>query len=253
MQGSREESQGYTPGVATTGSETATPIKDLPASVVVVPKEVISEQTGKTMNQVMRNVSSVQPVYGGGYSFADNYVIRGLRMRFLRDGVPDGPPLINYNRSFADVESIEVLKGPGSAVYGGSAPGGVINLTSKQPSKNFGASAEVSAGGLGLRQVTGDVTGALSDSANARLIFNDYHTDGIRGLAVNIRELAGKQDYRINAANKVSLGYEQRENNNVVDNYGILYNTAGQIVSSPRDSRYYSRLTKPAKTSTAFR
>ncbi len=252
VQGSREESQGYTPGIAATGSKTATPLKDLPASVVVVPKEMITEQAGKTMNQVMSNVSNVQPVYGGGYGFADNYVIRGLRMRFLRDGVPDGPPLINYNRSFADVESIEVLKGPGSAVYGSSAPGGVINLTSKQPSKNFGASAEISAGGLGLRQVTGDVTGALSDSAAARLIFNDYHTDGIRGLAANIRELTGKLDYRINAAHKVSLGYEHRENNNVVDNYGILFNTAGQILNVPTDSRYYSPFNKTSQNIDRF-
>ena len=173
-------------------------------------------------------------------------------MRFLRDGVPDGPPLFNYNRSFADVEGIEVLKGPGSAVYGSSAPGGVINLTSKKPSKNFGALAEVSAGGLGLRQVTGDVTGAFSENAAARLIFNDHHTDGIRGLAANIRELTGKLDYRINAANKVSLGYEHRENKNVVDNYGFIFDTAGQIVNSPRDSRYYSPFNKTSQNIDRF-
>jgi iron complex outermembrane recepter protein len=252
VQGSRDASEGYTPGVASTGSKIAVPLKDLPMAVVVVPNEVIAEQAGKTMNQVLSNVSNVQPVYGGGYGFADSYVIRGLRMRFLRDGVADGPALINYARSFADVQSVEVLKGPGSAVYGSSAPGGVVNVTSKQPSKNFGAAAELSFGGLGLRQVTGDVTGALSDDAAARLIFNDYHTDGIRGLAANIRELTGKLDYRINAANKLSFGYEHRENNNVVDNYGILFNTAGQVVNAPKDARYYSPFNKVSQTIDRF-
>ena len=76
----------------------------------------MTDQAGKTMNQVMSNVSNVQPPRGRGCNFADNYVIRNLRIGFLRDGVPDGPPLINYNRSFAGVENVKVSKGPGSAV-----------------------------------------------------------------------------------------------------------------------------------------
>jgi len=248
VQGQRDDAQGYTPGVAATGSKTATPLKDLPATVVVVPKEVIAEQAGKTMNQVLANASNVQPVYGGGYGFADSYVIRGLRMRFLRDGIPDGPALINYSRSFADVESVEVLKGPGSAVYGSSAPGGVVNLVTKQPSKRFAAAVDVSAGNLGLRQVTADITGPLSEDLAGRLIFNDYHADGIRGLESNVRELSTKLDYRLNASNRLAFAWDHRENENAVDNYGILFNTSGQIVSAPDSARYYSPFNKTSQT-----
>ena len=80
------------------------------------------------MNEVVRNVSGVQPIYGGGYGYADNYVIRSLRMKFLRDGVSDGPTFVGYARSFSDVERVEILKGPGSAIYGRSEPGGIIKL-----------------------------------------------------------------------------------------------------------------------------
>ena len=250
--GNRNESQGYTPGIASTGSKIAVPLKDLPSSVVVIPKEVIEEQASKTLNQVLTNASGVQPVYGGGYGFADSYVIRGLRIRLLRDGVADGPALINYSRSFADVESVEVLKGPGSAVYGSGAPGGVINLTSKQPSRTFGANVEATAGSLGLRQVVGDLTGAITDDLSGRLIVNDYHTDGIRGLKADVREIVGKLDYRLNASNRFSIGYDHRENKNVVDNFGIFFDVNGSIANVSKDTKYYSPFNQVSQTIDRF-
>jgi len=113
------------------GSKTDTPIRDLPASVVVVPKEVLRDQGVAEMNHAMANVSGVQPVMAGGYGFANNYVIRGQAMRFLRDGYTDGTSQNGYWRTFADVERVEVLKGPGSALYGASQPGGTINVVTK--------------------------------------------------------------------------------------------------------------------------
>lgn len=240
VSGDRSASEGYTPSVTATGSKIAVPLADLPASVTVVPQEVIREQDAKTLAQVLTNASGTQPVYGGGYGYADAFVIRGLRARFLRDGLPDGPPLLNYARSFADVESVEVLKGPGSALYGNGAPGGVINLNTKQPLRELHAEGSVSAGGLGLRQVTADVTGPLSKEWAARLIANDYHTDGFRGLGADVRELVGKLEWRPDGANRLALGLEHRENRNVVDNYGLLFNTAGRIVPAARESRSYS-------------
>ena len=66
---------------------------------------------------------------GGGYGFADSYLICGLRMRFLCDGVADGAKLMNYAISFVDMQSIKVLRDSGSAVYRSSAPGGVVDAS----------------------------------------------------------------------------------------------------------------------------
>lgn len=235
----RGVSEGYTPSTTSTG-KIPVPLMDLPSSVTVVPKEAIEEQSAKTLGQALTNASGAQPVYGGGYGFADAFVIRGLRARFLRDGLPDGPPLLNYSRSFADVEAVEVLKGPGSAIYGNGAPGGVINLVSKQPQRKFRAEGSLAAGSLGLRQGTADITGPLSDAWSGRLIANDYHQDGFRGLSSDIRELVGRLEYAPNAAHRVKLAWEHRENRFVPDNYGIPFNTSRQIVAAPRESRYYS-------------
>ena len=235
----RDDSQGYTPQVTSTGSKTDVLLKDLPAAVVVIPKEVLQEQAAKTFDQAMTNASSVQPVYGGGYGFANNYVIRGLRMRFLRDGLADGPDLINYYRQFADVESIEILKGPGSAVYGSAAPGGTINITTKKPQRDFAVGAELSVGGFGTRQFIGDITGSLGP-VPGRLIVNSYHTDGIRGLKFDVNEIMPTLEWKPNSAHTLTFDYDYRQNKAVVDNYGILFNRDGTLLNVSQNTRYYS-------------
>src|SRR4051812_26811853 len=91
-----------------TGSKTDTLLKDLPASVVVVPKELLRQQGVLDMNRALENASGVQPMLAGGYGFANNYSIRGLPMRFLRDGNPDGTSQNGYWRTMYDIERIEV-------------------------------------------------------------------------------------------------------------------------------------------------
>src|SRR5688572_2859445 len=113
-------------GQATTASKTGTPLKDVPAAIVVVPKEILADQNAQTMNEAVRNASGITPVMGGAYGFADRYLMRGLGQRFLRDGLPDGPSFNGYFRTMTDVDAIEVLKGPGSALYGRTEPGGII-------------------------------------------------------------------------------------------------------------------------------
>ena len=94
----RAEAERVRPGsqtdTTTTGSKTDTPLRDLPASVVMIPKEVLRDQGVVTMNDAVTNASGVQPQLGGGYGFANNYKIRGLDMSFLRDGYRDGFALL---------------------------------------------------------------------------------------------------------------------------------------------------------------
>ena len=84
-----------------------------------------------SLDDALANASAIAPNFAGGYGVADNYVIRGLPMRFLRDGLPDGPSFMGYRRTLSDVAEIEVLKGPGSALYGAEAYAGVINIITR--------------------------------------------------------------------------------------------------------------------------
>jgi iron complex outermembrane recepter protein len=234
VNGARSESE-------ETGSKTGTPVRDIPASIITVPREVLEVQKVLDLNEAVRNVSGVQPIYGGGYGFADSYVIRGLRMRFLRDGIPDGPTFVGYARSFADVEAVSVLKGPGSAIYGRSEPGGVINIVTKRPQFEFGGSASATAGNRDTYSLQGDLTGPLSDSIALRGTAEYTTTDGYRGLSR--RTAAGSAGALWQAAegHALTAKLDLQDQHFVVDNFGIPADPAtGAPYRVPLSTRYYT-------------
>ena len=225
----------------TTATRTDTPLRDLPASVVVVPRQTLREQGVIDMNQALINVSGVQPVMGGGYGFANNYTIRGLPMRWLRDGLPDGPTQNGYWRTLADVERIEVLKGPGSALYGSGNPGGTVNLITRAPLARFGAEASVYAGSFGLRGATVDVGGGPAGGRIAtRLIANHEQLDGFRGLGRRINEVLPSVAFSLTDNQLLTLDLDWRDIRVTPDNYGILFDRNGRLPAVPREARYYS-------------
>lgn len=222
------------------GSKTDTPIRDLPASVLVVPREILRDQGVTDMNQAMSNVSGVQPVMGGGYGFANNYVIRGQAMRFLRDGYFDGTSQNGYWRTFADVDRVEVLKGPGSALYGAGQPGGTINVVTKTPKRTAGTELSTTLGSFGTVNATADLTGPLSSQVATRLIVNTEKTDGWRGLSRDIKEILPSLTWRLNESSTLSVDYDHRELKVTPDNYGLPFDARGRIVPVSPETRYYS-------------
>jgi iron complex outermembrane recepter protein len=223
-----------------TASKTGTVSRDIPASVQSVPIEVVQQQGALTLNEVARNVSGVQPIYGGGYGYADNYVIRGLRMKFLRDGVADGPTFVGYARSFSDVERVEVLKGPGSAIYGRSEPGGIINLITKQPQFTPLANASLSGGTRNTYTLQGDIGAPLGDSFAVRATGEYSTTDGYRGLSKDIATGAVAALWNIAENQQITAKAEMYRQDFVVDNYGIPAGFNGAIIAVNPTTRYYT-------------
>lgn len=236
--------------VATTGSKTDTPSRDIPASIAVVPAALLKEQGVIEMNDAMRNVSSVQPQMGGGYGFANSFTSRGLSLSFLRDNIPDGGHQNNYFRTMYDVDRIEVLKGPGSALFGVAGPGGSINMITKQPRNDFSLSAGTMLGSFGTRNGYVDVTGAIPYLPNVagRLIADMEHTDGFRGLERNIVEVSPSFIWRYAPDKSLVVDYDHREIKIKPDNYGILFDFNSNIANVSRETRYYSRFNKTDHT-----
>ncbi|VEP17539.1 hypothetical protein H1P_6270001 [Hyella patelloides LEGE 07179] len=117
---------------ATTGTRTDTLIRDIPQSIQVIPQEILEEQQVIRLDEALRNVSGV--TFGG--------IDIGRGLRFNIRGFDDAPVLrngfrqIGVRQSFpetANLEQIEVLKGPASVLFGEIEPGGVINLVTKRP------------------------------------------------------------------------------------------------------------------------
>jgi iron complex outermembrane receptor protein len=129
----------YRAATAESTTRTSADLKDLPASIQVVPREVLNDRGVTRTDQLLENVSGVlaESTYGGnGATF---FNIRGFsENNGLRDGFR------NYGylafRDVQNIERVEVFKGPAGALYGGvGAVGGYVNTVSKRPlQENFG-------------------------------------------------------------------------------------------------------------------
>ncbi len=234
--------------VARTGSKTDTPLRDIPASVAVVPAALLKEQGVINMNDAMRNVSSVQPLMGGGYGFANNYTSRGLPLSFFRDDMPDGTsPQNGYYRTMYDVERIEVLKGPGSALFGVAGPGGSINMITKQPRSAFALSTGTMLGSFGTRNGYLDATGPIGQSFAGRFVTDLEHADGFRGLKRDIFEISPTLLWRLADDKTLLVDFDHREIKIRPDNYGTLFDFNSRLVA-PRENRYYSPFNNTSNT-----
>lgn len=127
-----EQEEGYQVPNATTGTRTDTPLRDIPQSIQVIPEQVLSDQKVIRLQDALRNVSGVREGNTSGNS-GDAFIIRGFEQEaILRNGFRDNTSNSSF-RDTANLERIEVLKGPASVLYGTLEPGGIINLNTKQP------------------------------------------------------------------------------------------------------------------------
>ncbi len=223
------------------GSKTDTPLRDIPASVSVVTSEMLEEQGIRDMNQAMiANSPGVQPQLGGGYGFGDSFNSRGLSLSFLRDTMPDGTAQNNYFRTMYDIERIEVLKGPGSALFGPVGPGGTINVLSKQPQDKTALSVGTTFGSFGTFNGFVDLTGKIADGVAGRLIVDSEHTDGYRGLSRDITEFTPSIRWNYDDDKTVTIDIDRRSIKIKPDNYGIVFDNTGKIANVDDDTRYYT-------------
>ncbi len=237
-----------------TGSKTDTLVRDIPASIQVVEQDTIKEQGGEaSVDKVIRNVSGVQQSSTSNYGFFNNYSIRGLQQTFLRDGVPDGLTVNGYARTLTDIERVEVLKGPGSALYGTLAPGGTVNLVRKRAQETPAGSVKQTFGSFGASRTAVDLTGPLTNDKKLLYRFNGafQYSDGYRGLKNETLEILPSLTWKPNDFNTVNIDFDYRHIEVVADSFGIpfigtqKYKTGvsavgTQLIDVPRDTRYYS-------------
>lgn len=164
-----DATSGYRATTAQSTMRLAVPLKDLAASVQVVPQEVLRDRGVTRTDQLLDTVSGVlaESTYGGnGATF---FNIRGFsENNGLRDGFRDYGYL-TY-RDVQNIERVEVFKGPAGALYGGvGAIGGYVNTVSKRPqAENFGE-VGTTVGSDGLSRSTVDLNRALDHGGSVRL------------------------------------------------------------------------------------
>lgn len=137
-----------------------------------------------TVNDVVKNVSGVSQ-----YTTYNDFSIRGFRTT----GNRNSGNLLNGMRaqtslwsasSLANIERVEVIKGPAAALFGNAAPGGIINRVTKKPLLQRLHTVSVNTGSWGTLKTYGDFTGPLNESKSLlyRLNLGYETTDGYRDL-----------------------------------------------------------------------
>jgi len=116
--------------VASGGSKMELPLAEVPQAITVVNRDVMDSQGAVKLDDALQNVAGVMA--GGYYGGWDYYRIRGFDASFSTyiDGLRGGNGVMEETWG---LESVEVLKGPSSALYGQSVLGGLVNIVTRKP------------------------------------------------------------------------------------------------------------------------
>lgn len=126
---------------ALSSTKTRTPIIDSPQTISIVSREEIELRASPTVSDALSYLAGVQAAPSGLDSRVDEVSVRGFgaggfssNNNFV-DGLrlPSGGQWTRTSFDPFALQQIEVLKGPSGALYGQTAPGGVVNLTTKRP------------------------------------------------------------------------------------------------------------------------
>ena len=160
--------------------------KDIGSSLYIISEDQIKARGFKDAIDAISSAPGVTSKQNGSFGGVGTIRIRGAsssQTLVLVDGVPvndASSPAGGYNFEYlntSNIQSIEVLKGSQSTLWGSDAIGGVINIYTKQPeSTSFGASAEI--GSFGLKRGSADINFSGSNS-RFRVSTSKTSVDGI--------------------------------------------------------------------------
>lgn len=150
-----------------------------------VTTEILKQQAITSYDDAFRNIPGVFRTWestgrdGDGASY---FALRGLEGQpALLNGLPG---ITNGNLDPANVEEIQVMKGPSATLFGANATayssyGGIINTNTKKPYFTNGGEIAYNIGSFGLSRITADINAPLSQKDKVALRINAaYHSEG---------------------------------------------------------------------------
>lgn len=174
--------------VTVTGTREKRPLAETPASVGVIAEESIRFTAPTHPQQLLGQIPgvAVSVTNGEGHTTAIRQPFTtGPLYLYLEDGVPTrATGFFNHNALYeVDIPAagrVEVVRGPGTALYGSDAIGGTVNVLTRAPNATRSASLSGEAGSFGWRRVLADANTPVTADSALRGQVNLSHTDGWR-------------------------------------------------------------------------
>ena len=209
------------------------------ATVTVIEGRELSERGITRVVDALRTVPGVAVVESGSFGGVASLFLRGAESDYVQvliDGVQVNQPGGAFDFSGLtthNVERIEVLRGPASALYGSDAVGGVVHIITRSGSGSPTANASITGGSYGGRSWSLDLRGG-TESVSYGFGLSDSETDGILAFnnAFHNRELSGVVRFLPDARSRIELAlreqgrefhYPTDGSGNVVDQNAFTY------------------------------
>lgn len=172
--------------IVVTAQRRAESLINVPLSIQAVDSSMLQKQGISRIEELQNAVVGLNMQYGSngyltpflrgvGNQVAGNYAENSVAIYI--DDVPR--PRSSSSTELANIERVEVLKGPQGALYGRNATGGAINIVTKEPSDNFSAVGRFTYGNFNALEAQGYVNVPLSDNIAANFTYAHRERDGL--------------------------------------------------------------------------
>ncbi|GIU04674.1 TonB-dependent siderophore receptor [Shewanella morhuae] len=184
---------------------------ELPQAISVLDEQLIKDAGLTRFQDVLDYSASVARQNNGG-GLWDSFSLRGFPGN---ENMPSGYLINGFNggrgfsghRDLSNVAYVEILKGPGSALYGRSEPGGTVNIVTKKPQYETSGYLKASAGSFDQYRLEGDVTSGLTDNLAFRINGAWQEYDSFRDYVFSDKKII-TPSVRWQISDKASLLYE---------------------------------------------
>ncbi|WP_174297970.1 TonB-dependent siderophore receptor [Sphingomonas bacterium] len=167
----------YVPLGSVTATKSDIPLIETPQSVSVITRDQIDLLDFVDAQQAVRYAAGVYGENYGPDARYDFFTVRGFTPKQYIDGLaaPVTTTISSVGVDLYGFESLDLLKGPSSTLYGNVPPGGVYNETSRRASPAFGGEIRAQGGTDDFKEVAGTVTGPVADGLSVRFtgLFRD--------------------------------------------------------------------------------
>ena len=180
-------------------------VQDVPAAITAISSAMMERQQIENSSDIQLTVPNVS--YSKGNFTTSAFQIRGIGNSAVGSTADSGVSVhVNeipieshrlYATEFYDVETISIMRGPQGTLFGRNATGGLINVRTKKPGKEFGASLEAEVGDYNSTRFKGHINIPMGDMFSARFAGISTQRDGYTTNQFTGNDIDGRDMYAI--------------------------------------------------------
>jgi len=186
---------GYMPTNAASGTRIAIPLVSTPLAISVMTSELMKDKGMTEVNEAIRFMPGIRR----NANNSDQFTIRGFQARAARRNFFSDAADLSEGRGrnvSAEIDRIEVIKGPSTVLFGFGNPGGVINILTKRPLAKQTTSLTFEGGDFDLFRSVIDATGPVFKKGETQLL---YRAIGSYEDSGGFRDFEGREQKFVNA------------------------------------------------------